>query len=457
MASSSHGQPALPEQPAAASDSAAPVQATQRFTRFVPLTANGTVPRTVFSVEMTAARPDRNLDGVAQLGPAWVRRNGLLWKDVEPVEGGGYRWTAPSVAALEQEMISASERGLKLILVVRGSPRWATEPYQGDCGPINPAKYRRFAEFMAAAVKRYSQWPFNVRYWELGNEPDAPVGADSVYGCWGISKDPYFGGRAYGNMLKAVYPAIKAANPNVSVLNGSLLLESTTNAQRARFFEGMLIAGAANSFDILGFHSYCMHDPNNPDGHDVHYKNCASDWKLSFLRTLTAKYGVPNKPMMRTEAGLLCNLSVPAAVCRAAQADFVARHYARTARDGVLNSIWYSYDGDWQQGALVEPSNPFAPRPSYIAMKHAAAMFGGAQYAGALTGQPTGVEGYRFRRIGQSTTVVWSNTAQTASIPVAAGVPVACSGRDGQPIDCVNSGGAVTLSVGPSPVFVVSP
>ncbi len=86
-------------------------------------------------------------------------------------------------------------------------------------------QYGRFAAFLSEVVKRYSQPPYNVRYWEIGNEPDTPIGPDSGFGCWGVNGDPYFGGGAYGNMLKAVYPAIKAANPQVQVLNGSLLLD----------------------------------------------------------------------------------------------------------------------------------------------------------------------------------------------------------------------------------------
>jgi len=430
---------------------AAPNSTEHHHINFVPFTSNGVVPRTVFGVEMTAARPDRGLDNVAQLGPAWVRLNGLLWKDVEPLERRGYTWTSPTVAALEAELLAISARGLQPVLVVRGYPRWAA---QTDCAPIDPDKYAQFASFLAAAVKRYSVPPFNVRYWELGNEPDAPIGADNMYGCWGNPADPYYGGRAYGNMLKAVYPAIKAANPQVQVLNGSLLLDRPTTPS-AKFMGGVFAAGAANAFDVLGFHAYCMFDSAKPDGHDALYDRCADDWKVQFLRSMARTHGVPNKPLMRTETALLCLVGHHA--CRQQQANYVVRHYARSVRDRLLGSIWYIYDSDgFRNAALVEPESPSVPRPAWTAMQHAATMFGDARYYGELLGQPPEVEGHRFTRDSKVITVVWSNEAQRLQIPVAAGTTASCSGRDGQLLSCRSMGNMVELWVGPSPVYIVS-
>ena len=113
---------------------------------------------------MSGISPNRGFDSLRAAGVTWIRSdNTLRWRDVEPVEGGGYQWNTAAVQRIEQEMILASQAGLKFILIVQGSPRWATTPYQADCAPINPAKYDRFAAFLAAAVARYSQPPYNVR------------------------------------------------------------------------------------------------------------------------------------------------------------------------------------------------------------------------------------------------------------------------------------------------------
>ena len=85
------------------------------------------------------------------------------------------------------------------------TPAWA-QKYPGvACGPISEDALDDFAEFMAALVSRYSQPPYNVRYWEIGNEPDIDrtlVDSQSIYGCWGEKDDPYYGGKYYGEMLK---------------------------------------------------------------------------------------------------------------------------------------------------------------------------------------------------------------------------------------------------------------
>src|SRR5690606_16521078 len=140
----------------------------------LPMLSSGP-PRGQLGIETTRLAPNRDLAGLTAMAPGWVRRNGLRWRDVEPLPGGGYRWDAPALQALETELIAASQRGLRVVLVVQGSPEWAVDPFGVDCAPINPQHYENYARFLEAAVARYSAPPFNVKYWELGNEPDAFV------------------------------------------------------------------------------------------------------------------------------------------------------------------------------------------------------------------------------------------------------------------------------------------
>ncbi len=422
---------------------------------YLPLTVNRYPHHTIFGIEMKGVTPARGLDGVVATSTTWIRRNGLLWKDVEPVEDGGYKWNAPSVQALEQEMINARNNNFKLIMIVRGSPRWATAPHQADCAPINPRKYASFARFMKAAVERYSKPPYSVQFWELGNEPDGPIAtSDSVWGCWGDPKDPYYGGRAYGNMLKAVYPAMKAANPDSKVLNGGLLLDRPYNPQNgsglsARFIEGVFVAGAASSFDILSYHSY-SHYNGNPDG-----TMGSTDWKVGYLRNLMKTYNVRQKPLFNTESALLCHNADPSQ-CRQPQANFIAKTYARAMKDRLMGLIWYAYDSDsFRSTALVEPTNVSIKRPAYHAYKHAARMIGGTEYLGRLEQQPSGVEGYRFRRGSETVIIFWSNTERSITIPVPSRAAVSCTNRDGGTVACTNVNGSVTLIAKSSPRYIV--
>ncbi len=430
-----------------------PVSA-NNHTIYVPLVQYRSPLQTVFGLEMAAVTPERGLDLVITSGTKWVRRNALRWKDIEPVEGQGYSWDAPHIKSLEQEMINASQNNLNLILVVRGSPQWATTPYSADCAPIHPDKYASFARFMAAAVARYSQPPYNVRYWEMGNEPDAHIfPEDSVYGCWGVTSDPYYGGEAYGNMLKVVAPAMKAANPQIKILNGGLLLDKPYDPQDSssvsgRFIEGVLRAGAGDTFDILSFHSYTYYgSPGAP------LLGPKEDWRIAYLQDLMRQYNVAAKPMLRTEAALLCVQITTE--CRWAQADYIGRLYARSLRDQVLGNIWYVYDADsYHSTALIEPGDVFVPRPAYYAFRHAAQMLSGVDYLGPLEGVPAAIEGYRFGAGADTIIIVWTDSPQRVVIPVAAGATVSCTDRAGGTIACSNANGGVQLSVEASPIYL---
>lgn len=430
------------------------VQSSSNHQIYLPMLKNG--QRTsVIGLEMKAIIPARGLDLVVATGTHWVRRNGLFWKDVEPEPGKGYNWDAPSVRQLEQEMINANTGNINLVLIVRASPRWATVPYLADCAPVHPNYYDAFAKFMAAAVERYSKPPFNVKYWEIGNEPDAYVfPSDSVFGCWGLKDDPYYGGEAYGRALQVVSAAMKRVDPTVKVLNGGLLLYRPYNpndpdTRAGRFFEGMLRVGAGDAFDIVSFHTY-----------DYYYNGQDSlgpreDWRVTYLRDLMRQYGVKQKPLIRTESALLCPMVT--AECRWAQADYMARLYARSIRDGLLGNIWYIYDNDsFHSAALIDPGATFVPRPSYFAYRATSQFLGDARYIGPLQGVPASVEGYRFSRGDQTVIVFWSDQDQPVRISVPAGHrDLACYDRDGARFACGTKQNVMSMIAHRSPTFIL--
>lgn len=158
-------------------------------------------------------------------GLTWVRYNGILWPEVETTQGER-DWSV--LQPVEQELRTLAEAGLTTVVVVRGAPTWAQQIPGVMCGPITPAALDTFASFLHDLVARYSVAPYNVRYWELGNEPDvAPafVPETMPYGCWGDTNDPYYGGGYFAEMLKRAYPAIKQANPHAQVVLGGLALD----------------------------------------------------------------------------------------------------------------------------------------------------------------------------------------------------------------------------------------
>jgi hypothetical protein len=434
----------------------APAQDSRPHRVHLPLLAGGGMSRSTFGLEMLSLSANRGLDLVTATETRWVRRNALLWKDIEPVAGGGYNWDHPSARRLEQELVRASELGINLVLIVRGSPGWAVAPYTAGCAPISQRRYGDFARFLGELARRYGAPPYNLRYLEIGNEPDAPIRPDdSVFGCWGDASDPYYGGQAYGELLKVVAPAIKAANPRVNVLNGGLLLdepyvEGKSKNTQGRFFEGVLRAGAGPHIDLVSFHTYTFwRTPDQPP------LGPREDWRVAYIQGLLRAYGQPAKPLIRTEAALLCTEVTPE--CRWAQADLVARTYARTVRDQLVATLWYIYDDDgFHNTALIEPYDVFVPRPAYFAYRHAARMFNGAEYLGPIPGLPPAAEGYVFRRGGETVYVYWTDDIWGApfALNVPAGAVVACTERDGGPMPCALEGGVLQLTAQVSPAFV---
>ena len=197
---------------------------------------------------------------------AWARIDAPGWDLVEMTEPmpkpdgtydhpyAQYDWTP-----FENKLKAYISRGITPVVLIQGTPTWAVDPADNQyvqqnsnvskCLPIrNDAQenyVQHFAAYAKYVVNRYkgtlNGYAYNVRYWEIWNEPDvarqavaATTGYNGGYGCWGDqsqNETTYYGGRAFGKMLRAVYPAIKSASPGATVLHGGLMLEGDVSVQ----------------------------------------------------------------------------------------------------------------------------------------------------------------------------------------------------------------------------------
>ncbi|NJN16553.1 MAG: hypothetical protein HC822_09905 [Oscillochloris sp.] len=301
----------------------------------------------VFGVEINRGRVAGIASQLEVLQPNWVRYNGVLWSEIEP-QPGERNWEA--LATVEQELATISASGAETMLIIRGAPEWAQQVPDKVCGPIKAEALPAFAAFVGELVARYSQPPYNVKYWEFGNEPDVDpglVGVNSAFGCWGDAKDPYYGGGRYAAMLAAVYPAIKAADPQAQVVLGGLLLDCDPaqpprgkDCLPAKFLEGILQAGGGEHFDIAAYHAYMYWGDVELDW-DVlfppwSHRGGALLGKLDFVRSTLAAYGYV-KPIVMNEGGLLCRNADPSCGPNGFyedQANYVLRMYTRSIAQG---------------------------------------------------------------------------------------------------------------------------
>ena len=160
-------------------------------------------------------------------------------------------------------------------MIIFGTPEWAQKTPGAYCGPIKQEELDTFANFVYDVVNRYSKHPYNIKYWEIWDEPDVGYFGQpetEPFGCWGDTNDDYYGGGYFAEMLKVVYPSIKSVDADAKVILGGLLLDCDPrprpdgsycaqlnpphDERPPKFFEGILMNGGGNYFDGVTFHAY---------------------------------------------------------------------------------------------------------------------------------------------------------------------------------------------------------
>jgi hypothetical protein len=402
---------------------------------YLPLLVK-TSPRqaSIFGTQVTPHKVNSVVDLMAQADLAWLRINAFNWDDIEPVrtEPPTYVWND----TIDFHLQKATENGLNIIATIRFAPSWAQRNPPAACGQIREDSFDEYAQFLQALVNRYSKPPYNIKYWELGNEPDvAPnlVEDDSPYGCWGDESDQYYGGGYYADMLKVAYPAIKSADPTAQVLIGGLLLvcdptdpPDGKTCHAAKFFEGILKNGGGNYFDIVSFHGYPPYSGAQGGGlyYDEHYLGWESRGgivlgKINFLREVMTNYSL-NKPIMHTEGSLICtSCETPGTDFLESQADYVIWLYVRNIAEGIKSTIWYQFDGPgWRFGGMLDENQD--PKPAYRALDFLTEELAGAGYKSPVT-QYASLRGFEFRNSQNRIWVLWSPDGGSHTINLPAG------------------------------------
>lgn len=413
-------------------------------------------PASIFGVQMEAAIDDANgLQRANQSGAKWLRMT-LLWSDIEHnnTEPRTYDWSK-----YDPMFVNASRAGVTPIVVVRGNPRWASTT---SSGPIDLVPLSRYTEFLANLVSRYKNAPYNVKYWELYNEPDnSQTRFDYNGGLWGNN------GKEYADMLRVAYPAIKSADSQAQVLLGSLAYDWFTTDCDAdgkcgpfvkSFLDDVLSNGGGQYFDIMNFHYYLVFGPLwDPYGKDI-------IGKTNYLRNKLAQYGI-SRPIICSEVGMW---SSPPDGSAQLQSDYVFQVYARSMAADLKSVIWFTLvdSGGGAKRGLLDSS--LTPKPSYNVYKAISAQLDRLAYKGtssSVYGTTSDVEGYVFTSADGKTkkTILWLNgdtISRTIAFPASQVTIVDSGGNlsfvadgaagdlDGQP------NGKVTVQVTKSPVLV---
>ncbi len=335
------------------------------------------------------------------------------------------------MSKLDARLVTASEAGINIILIMGGTPPWALKDGY-SCGAIALDKLETFGLFVFDAVQRYSAPPYNIKYWEFWNEPDVV----NALGCWGDDDVAYYGGAYYAEMLKVAYIAAKAANPDAQVLIGGLLLDCDPvhppaipdkpgeyrNCTPATFLEGILAVGGGDYFDGVSFHAYDYYQ-----GELGKYGN--SNWnslwnttgpvviaKANYIRNLLARYNQEEKYLMNTEVAVICGRDGSEAPCQTeayqqTKAFYAAQVYAAIVSLNIQNNIWYSLYGWRGSGLLARDSSPL---PLYHAFAFSSAQLSAITASLPELAYDTDQDGianvlaYRFEKDAQLLWLIWS-------------------------------------------------
>lgn len=425
----------------------------------------------VFGMQLNYLTQAEGVVEAAAAGAYWVQSAAVSWQAVESNEGER-NWAA--LSGREQEWITAANLGLTPIVTIHFTPAWAQKESGVSCGPIRKEKFDAFGNFLYDLVSRYSQPPFNIKYWQIWNEADAGLGiapADSAWGCWGDTGDQkYYGGDYFGKMLKTIYPRMKAADPQAHVIIAGLLLDCDPNhppespegsgnykdCSPSRFLEGILSVGAGDYFDGVSFHSYDYYQGElgkyyNPNWHSSWDKNGAVlTAKSSFIKNLFTQYNLKDKLLFNTESSVICGKTGEEADCLdnnfiQTKSYYVAEAYAAALAENLDANLWFNIKG-WRASGLLDAS--MQPVPAYNAYRFAAQQLANHVFTGYLTDYPE-LKGMAFQGIGQRTWILWSKDGNAHSISLN-GMPAALYNVYGesQPL-------AIQLTINQAPIFIV--
>lgn len=308
-------------------------------------------PQTKLHRGVAVLKADARTLGLAQAGGFDTVVQLFSWRQIEPTQGQ-YHWQYP-----DEVVQGAAYYGLNLVIRLDQHPAWAAAaPLTVNAPPDDPAAFAAFAGAVAARyrgrVLGYIIWNEPNLALEWGGRPPDPVG--------------------YAGLLRAAYPAIKAADPAARVISAGL---ASTNDRTAsalddrQYLEALYAAGAGRFFDVLGAHPYGFaYPPDDPHGnHDG-----LNMTRLADLRAIMVSHGDAAKPIWATEMGWTVRGAGATAwqtVSPDRQAAYLAQAFDQARRTWPwlgLMAVWNLDGGDapeWAGYSLLDASG--APGPAY--------------------------------------------------------------------------------------------
>ena len=293
----------------------------------------------------TTDEQDQEITALHEAGAKWARIN-VVWFAVEPDQKGVY--DSSLLALYDHLMQKLAEHEMRAIFVTADTPYWASADPTKANGiwrqKYKPANNNDLADYFVFLANRYrSTGPHAFEIW---NEENATAFWPS-----GVSASDYF------NMLRTCYTALKAADPQATVLNGGL----TDGGNTASFLTSLYALGAKNYFDAWSQHTYT--------------KTPAYETIVSRMRNIMVANGDSAKKVWLTECGWLTftNPTETGAVSFTRQAHYLTNMFTRLGSYPYVElACWYtsrSFDENTHEGSFGLMLPDFTRKPSFYAYK----------------------------------------------------------------------------------------
>ncbi len=304
------------------------------------------------------ADKQRTVDMMTDLGSSMTRL-AIQWREAEPERDKYNEWWLNEYG---KAIDMARATGQRVVVMVDEAPAWAS----GSSASNVPRDPSDFAQFMATVAKRYAG---KVDGWEIWNE-------ENTSRFWSTGPSP----SAYAALLKAVYPAIKAADPGTKVVFGG------TAANDYKFLEGAYAAGAEGSFDVLATHPYPYCGSTGPSEIRLNGGRISKDSFLGYREMHKVMVEREDeKPIWVTEIGWNTSSTTcdPGAgvwqggVSETTQADYLYEAFKLFEQDPYVEyALWYNvrnnywmHDEDSPEAQFGLVRTDFSPKPAYEAFK----------------------------------------------------------------------------------------
>jgi len=315
----------------------------------------------------------RSLELLQAAGVGWIRQE-LPWEQIEPVAKGQTidpKYGNSTFEKFDDSVARANALGLKLILRLDTSPRWALPPDAPD-GLAPPVHDQDYWDFAQQVAERYRG---RVAAYQIWNEPNLSIE-------WGHRPPD---AAAYAQLLRGAAERIHTADPQAKVVMAALAPTLTQNADAMDelvYLQHLYDAGVRGSFDVLAVQVYGLRGgPDDPrtGSEDVTFS------RPLLVRQVMLRNGDANVPVWGTEMGWNTNPPSFAVqrfgrVTPSLQARYTVRAFERVRQQWPwlqVLCVWYwkrpdetDRDQDWYWFRLADPD--FSLQPVYYALRDAA-------------------------------------------------------------------------------------